>query len=325
MKILSLLVLWLSLFSLNLQAQEIKVGLLAPEGTTWALKMKEMAKEINEATGRKVSLRLYFGGAQGDEHDVLRKIRVGQLQGGVFTGKTLGEINGDVRVMEIPFNFNGDRAQAIKSLNHLEGFFNQGFIKNKFTNLGFFELGDVYFVSQKKTENLDALRGIKIWSWEGDRLVSTMIESMKLVSVPLPITDVMSSLSTGIIEAAYAPPMGIVAFQWNTRVSYLVNLPLSFSIGAFLVGDRVWKSISPEHQKLIQTISQKFVKEVNEANYQDNIKALEAMKALQIEFLTFPDSDIETGKKLRDEMIAKLKGNLFSEEALAKLNESLAK
>ncbi len=49
------------------------------------------------------------------------------------------------------------------------------------------------------------------------------------------------------------------------------------------------------------------------------------MKALQIEFLTFPDSDVETGKKLRDEMIAKLKGNLFSEEALTKLNESLVK
>lgn len=307
----------------TVHAQQIKVGLLAPEGTTWAKKMKEMADEVETATGGKVRLRLYFGGAQGDEHDVLRKIRVGQLQGGVFTGKTLGEINGDVRVMEIPFNFNGNREKAVKALNQLEPYFNEGFLANQFKNIGFFELGDVYFVAQKKTESLEALKGLKIWSWEGDKLVAAMIESLGLVSVPLPITDVLSSLSTGIIEAAYAPGMGIVAFQWNSRVNYLLDLPLSYSIGAFLVSAKTWEKIAPEHRKKIEEISARYVLEVNESNAKDNQEALKAMEAMGIEFVKFSPADIERSQALRQEMIEKLKGQLFSEEAVKRLNELL--
>lgn len=309
--------------SMSASAQELKIGVLAPEGTTWAKKMREMATEVREATDGKVRLRFYFGGAQGDEHDVLRKIRVGQLQGGVFTGKTLGDINGDVRVMEIPFNFNGDRDKARKALAGLTGFFNEGFKKNQFQNLGFFELGDVYFVSQKQTPNLQSLRGLKIWSWEGDRLVASMIDALRLVSVPLPITDVLSSLSTGIIEAAYAPPMGILAFQWNTRVSYLLDLPLSYSVGAFLVGDRFWNRISAEHQKIIEEISARYVTEVNAANHNDNEEALKAMAAMGITALKFPEEDIKQSQALREEMVKRLKGNLFSEDALNRLQPFL--
>ena len=65
---------------------------------------------------------------------------------------------------------------------------------------------------KKKTESLESLKGLKIWSWHGDNLVDAMIKEMNLISVPAPLTDVLSSLSTGIIEAAYAPPLGILAF-----------------------------------------------------------------------------------------------------------------
>jgi TRAP-type transport system periplasmic protein len=304
-------------------AQEIKIGLLAPEGTTWARKMREMADEIKQATGDKVTLRLYFGGAQGDEHDVLRKIRVGQLQGGIFTGKTLGEISGDVRVLEIPFNFNGDRAKASKALQGMTPYLDGKLKEAKFTNLGFFEIGDVYYVSQKNTPSLASLSGVKIWSWEGDKLVSAMVESLKLVSVPLPITDVLSSLSTGIIEAAYAPPLGIIALQWNTRVNYLLDLPLSFSVGAFLVSDKTWSRISPEHQKIVKGISERYISEINEANHKDNQDALGALKAMGIEFLKFPEADLATSMALREEMVQKLTGSLFSKEAFDQLNTLL--
>ena len=78
-----------------------------------------------------------------------------------------------------------------------------------------------------------------------------MIESMNLISVPLPLPDVLSSLSTGIIDAAYAPPLGILSLQWNTKVSHLIDFPLSYSIGAFLIGEKAWKKISPENQKIV--------------------------------------------------------------------------
>ncbi len=320
MKLLSILAL---LFVFSTQAQTVKVGVLAPEGTTWAKKMDEMAKEIKKATDGKVKLRFYFGGAQGDEPDVLRKIRVGQLHGGIFTGKTLGEIAGDVRVIELPFTFGADREKALGTLSKLTPFFNTKFEEVGFKNIGFFELGMIYFVSQVKTGKLDELQGVKIWSWEGDKLVEAMISELNLVSVPLPLPDVLSSLSTGIIQAAYAPPMGMLALQWNTKIKYIVDFPITYSVGAFLLDQKTWAKIPAKYHKTIEDISARYVTEVNASNDKDNKDALTVMKSSGIEFLKFPEADIQRGKELRKAMVKKLKGPLFSEEAYQNLSKHL--
>lgn len=319
MKKLSLALFLVAGLSSHVYGLTIKIGVLAPEGTNWSKNLKKMAKEIRKKTDKKVKFKIFFGGSQGDEIDVLRKTRVGQLHGGIFTGKTLGDINGDVRVMEIPFNFNGNREKAKNALTNLGPFFNEGFEEKKFKNLGFFEIGDVYFVSQKKTPNLESLKGVKIWSWDGDKLVDAMIQSMGLISTPLAITDVLSSLSTGIVEAAYAPPMGILALQWNTKIKYLLDLPISYSVGAFLITEKVWKKISPEHQKIVTEIANRAIADINDSIVDDNAEALQAMKKGGIEFLKFPDSDVKQSGDLNQKMVKKLKGNLFSEEAYQKL------
>jgi TRAP-type C4-dicarboxylate transport system substrate-binding protein len=144
-----LLVLGLMLMSSAVLSATFKVGVLAPEGTAWAKSLKKMVEEIDKATEGEVKFKIFFGGSQGDEPDVLRKVRIGQLHGGIFTGKTLGDINGDVRVMELPFTFYSDREKALKTLKNLTPFFNKGFEKNQFVNLGFFELGVVYFQPEK--------------------------------------------------------------------------------------------------------------------------------------------------------------------------------
>lgn len=316
-KILSVL-----LMSITFAAQAkttIKVGVLAPEGTNWANNMKEMGKEIEAATNKEVKVKFYFGGTQGDEPDVLKKIRIGQLQGGIFTGKTLGEIYGDVRVVEIPFTFGADRAKAIGTVKKLAPYFDKGFDKQNFKNLGFFEIGLVYFVSQQEPKDLESLKGVKIWSWEGDHLVTSMVEALNLVSVPLPLPDVLSSLSTGIVQAAYAPPLGIIALQWNTKIKFLLDFPLAFSTGAFLVDKGTWEKIPADQRQKIETISAKYIDAVNTSNAKDNEDALASMKAQGIKFVTFPKSDNDKSIGLREGIVKKLTGKLFSKEALDQL------
>lgn len=313
----------LALLTQSAFAATFKLGVVAPEGTNWAKNLKKMASEVKEATGGAVNFKIYYGGSQGDEPDVLRKIRVGQLQGGIFTGKTLGDINGDVRVVEIPFTFYDNRVKALATLEKMAPFFNKKFDQENFVNLGFFEIGLVYFVSQKKTGDIASLNGLKIWSWEGDQLVTSMIETMNLISVPLPLPDVLSSLSTGIVEAAYAPPLGILSLQWNTKVKYIVDFPVAYSVGAFLLDKKKWDKVSPENRKKAEEICDRYIKEINKVNSQDNTDALAAMKSMGIEFLEFPKTDVEKGKGIRSEIVKKLTGKLFSAEALKMLEKEM--
>jgi TRAP-type C4-dicarboxylate transport system substrate-binding protein len=316
---------FLMLFSsLAFSAQQIKLAVLVPEGTTWGNSLKKLSKEVETATKGEVTFKVYYGGVSGDEPDVLRKIRIGQLSGGIFTGKTLGDIHGDVRIMETPFTFYHSQQKASSALEKLSPQFSQLLKSKGFVNLGFYEIGMVYLVSTKKVSNMSELKGVKIWSWEGDDLVKAMIESLELVSVPLALPDVLSSLSTGIINAAYAPPLAILALQWHTKVKYLVDFPTAFSIGALVVSDKVWGKIKPEHQQIITTVAQKYVKEANQKSISENEQARAQLKKSGIEFVKFPDADTKAAASVRSNVIKKLQGKLFSSKIVQEL-EKVAK
>ncbi|MBL6989748.1 MAG: TRAP transporter substrate-binding protein DctP [Bacteriovoracaceae bacterium] len=298
----------------DLYAVNLKIGVLAPEGTSWAQNIKKMVKEIKTKTDNKVNLKIFYGATAGDEPVVLRKIRIGQLQGGIFTGKTLGDINGDVRVIEIPFTFGHDRKKAWSIVEHLTPNLNKEFKKSGFENLGFYEIGHVYLVSKKKIQNINSLKGIKIWSWEGDPLVQELISIMKLVSIPLPLPDVLTSLSTEIIEAAYSPPLAIIALQWNTKVKYLLDYPITYSIGAFLLSNKAWSKIPSSYRQVVRSITTKYLNKITEANAQENIDALNVLKGQEIKFIQFPETDYQQFGTFRLKMINNLKGKIFSAE-----------
>jgi TRAP-type transport system periplasmic protein len=302
-------------------SQQLKLAVLVPEGTTWGNSLKKMAKEVEAATNNEVQLKIYYGGVAGDEPDVLRKIRIGQLHGGIFTGKTLGDIHGDVRAMEIPFTFHDKQEKASQTLQKLTPKFDAGLKAQGFINLGFYEIGQVYLVSTQKIANLNDLKGVKIWSWEGDELVKAMIESLQLVSVPLALPDVLSSLSTGIINAAYAPPLAILALQWHTKIKYLVDFPTAFSIGALLVSQKAWNKIKPDHQKKILNLSQKYVQEANQKSVQENEEARGQLKKAGIQFISFPAEDYKKAASLRGEVVNKVKGKLISGEMISILEK----
>lgn len=317
----------LSLLTVNAYAVKLKFAVLTPKENSWGKALVKMTKEIKKATGGDVRFKIYYGGVKGDEPVVKRLVYTDLLDGGIFTGKTLGEINGDVRVMELPFTFYSDRKKALDTMTKLAPFFNAGFEKKNFINLGFFELGNVYFVSQKKTENIESLKGLKIWSWPGDNLVDAMIKEMSLISVPAPLPDVLSSLQTGIIEAAYAPPLGIVALQWNTKVKYLVNFPISYSTGAFLISKKGWEKIPAKHRDTVKSIASKYIAQVNSATQGDNQVAMDEMKKNGVEFIKFSDDDIKKAEQYRSKIINRLvnEGSLFSKQAVDKLESELGK
>lgn len=304
---MKLLLPFIFLFSGHVFAAQLKLAVLVPEGTTWGNSLKKLSKEVETATGGEVNFKIYYGGVAGDEPDVLRKVRIGQMQGGIFTGKVLGDIYGDLRGIEIPFTFYQDQKKASETLVKLTPSLNQGLKSKGFVNLGFYEVGQVYVVSTKKISNLDELKGTKIWSWEGDKLVEAMLESLNLVSVPLALPDVLSSLSTGIINAAYAPPLAILALQWQTKIKYLINFPTAFSIGALLVSDKAWAKVKPLHQQKILAISAKFVKEANEKSIAESAAALEQLKKSGVQFVSFPDADYKKAASVRGLVIEKLK------------------
>ena len=98
---------------LDLMAKEprylIKFATVAPDGSTWMKKMREYDKEVREKSGGEIGFRFYPGGVAGDELDVLKKMRIGQIHCAAFSGVGFGQILPMVRVLDLPFFFKNDQ------------------------------------------------------------------------------------------------------------------------------------------------------------------------------------------------------------------------
>ena len=303
-------------------AGTLKIAALTPQGTTWADGLKQVAKQVETATAGRVQFKLYLGGVAGDEPDVIRKIRVGQLSGGIFTGKSMGDLFGDVRLLEVPFNFGGEQKKVAKVVKDLRPHFDQGLEKAGFVNLGFFQAGNVYFVSKKKAGSIADLKGLKIWAWEGDALVQAMVETLNLVSVPLALPDVLNSLSTGIIDAAYATPLAIMALQWQSKIEYLIDFPITYAFASFLIDAKAWAKIEPKDQEIVKKVVGDYIDAANVQTAKENEESLATLKSMGVKFLQFPAEDVARSQKVRADLLAKVSGKMFSPEVIELFKKS---
>lgn len=273
MRFLGILIVTTFLFSTTAFSKlEIKLAILAPEGSAWVNSLRAIDQELREKTGGEVSFKLYPGGTAGDEKDVIRKMKIGQLNAAGFTGNGLGEVLPMVRILELPMLFR-DNKEVDFITSRLRDRFDKAFLTKGKVLLGWAEAGYVYVFSKTPIASMNDMgRKIKMWVWENDRLAQETFKAFKVSPIPLALTDVKSSLHTELINAFYSSPLGAVAFQWFNEVKYMTQFPIVNATGALLINKKTYDKLSAKHQALLKEISQKhlksLVKETREANNQ---------------------------------------------------------
>ena len=134
------------LICLNTDAQILKIATLAPEGSGWVRALRDIDRDVQKQTNGAVRLKLYPGGVQGDEDVMIRKIRVGQLNGGGFGGTGVSDIFPDVLAIEIPFLF--DNYEEIEYvLEQTYAFYMNGYKNRGYILLGWSDVGFVHIFS----------------------------------------------------------------------------------------------------------------------------------------------------------------------------------
>lgn len=255
----------------------IKFATLAPEGSTWMLTLRDMDAELQQRSSGRIRFVFYPGGVLGDEIDVIRKIRIGQLHGGAFSGVGLGSVLPSVRVLELPLLFEGaDDADFVTE--RLEENFARAFEKRGFVFLTFAEAGPVHIFSQNAIRRRQDLKGIKLWTWYGDPLAEALFRTYQVATVPLALPDVFPSLQTGLIDAFYAPPLAAIALQWFNQVSYMSSQWLTRAIGGMLISRSRWRTIPEDLRITLKDVAKKYARQVVVKTRRENQEALTVLK-----------------------------------------------
>ncbi len=263
---------------------ELKIATVAPNGSAWMRLFKKMNAKIKKATGGEVALFFYPGQVQGDERDVVRKIRTGQLHGGSFTSVGLAMINPKVLVLQLPLMFESAK-QLNKVRKALHGDFEKSFRDKGFELLGWGDIGWVYIFTNAPVNSKDALKKQKVWAWQDDPLTKAMFKEAGVKPKLLGLPQVYPALNTGMINAVYNAPLAALTLQWHTKVKYYTDFPLAIAVGATVVikknpkpGEKGWDDISPEHQEIVKKICRKYHRALTKRVHKDNVKALKILQ-----------------------------------------------
>jgi TRAP-type C4-dicarboxylate transport system substrate-binding protein len=185
----------------------------------------------------------------------------------------------------------------------------QGYRDSGYELVGWMEVGYIYFFSKAPIATLDDLGQRRIWFWQGDPLGRAFFDAAGLAPVPLSIIDVYTSLSTGMIDTVYAPPLGAIALQWFTKTRYITNVPMANGIGSLVVSRRFFQNLPQDLQKLLRRTGMETGEKLIAATRSDNIEALALMTERGMTLVEADESlisgDVEkisqqAGRQLRD-------------------------
>ncbi|OFZ69161.1 MAG: hypothetical protein A2Z01_05205 [Betaproteobacteria bacterium RBG_16_58_11] len=284
----------------------IKFASLAPAGSTWMNVINEWAGKVDKESHGRLKFKFYPGGVSGDEPDMLRKIRFGQLHGAAITGHGIGAIYSPTRVLEMPFLFrNYEEVDYVRAKLMPE--IRAGFRKNDYELLGWMEVGFIRFFSRTPIQSLDDLKKHRIWLWQGDPLGIAFFNASGISPVPLPITEVFTSLSTGLVDTVIAPPLGAIALQWFTKTPYMTEIPMADGIGGLVIASKFFNNLPKDLQELLLRTGNETSEKLLVETRKDNEKSLDVLKKHGVTF-TLGWKDVKEAEvfRIRDQAAADL-------------------
>lgn len=301
----------------------LKIATQAPEGTVWMEALEDIKRAVARGTKGRVVFKFFANGSMGEEGAVIEKIKLRTLGGGLFTGIGLGQILSEMRILEVPFLYEGKgEIDAVKRAFEEE--FRAGLAEKGFVFLGWAEVGWAYVFSKVPARNLAELRQRKIWVWQADPLANRVFEKFGLAGVPLALPDVLTALNTGMVDSVYNSPYGLVGLQWHRQVKYMSRMTVGHGTGALLVDAREWNKIPAPVRARILSVARKRLDRVCDEVAAKNEETIRELQENGIKVVPIPVEEMPTYKKLGAEVADSLAGTLWRPETLARVREIIA-
>ena len=308
-----------ALWAGGLPAQTLKIATIAPEGSSWMKDMRGGAKVIEEHTEGRVKFKFYGGGVQGNDKQVQRKMRTGQLHGGAFTSGGMNKFQADADIFALPLSFDTiEEARYVRG--ELEAELRQRLEDAGYVNFGFAAAGFAYMMSNKPMKTLSDLDGQKVWIPEGDPAGFAALRALGVAPVVMPVTDVMTGLQTDLLDSVTVPPVGAVVLQWHTRLKYITDVPVAYVYAALLIDKKVFSRLTPEDQKVVREVMEGIYRKFDQNGVKENREALLALQENGLVMVSPDRTEVAEWREIVNESHRRLaSGGTFDPELLERM------
>lgn len=288
-------------------ATVFKIATVAPDGTSWMKEMREAAANVKQQTAGRVEFKYFPGGVMGNDVAVLRKMKLGQLHGGAFTGGEISQVQGDIQIYSLPFLFE-DLNEIAYVRKSMDTDIKQRLADKGIVPLGIAGGGFAYLMSTKPLRNQHDLRASKVWVPQNDKIAQVAFEQSQVNPISLPLGDVYTSLQTGLLETVGTTTSGAIIFQWHTKVKHVFDLPLTYVLGVFAVDKRTYDKLTPDDRAIVDREFAQAFQDIEVAAAKDNESARQTLVKNGIVFVKPDATEHEqwtaVGVRTRDAMVA---------------------
>ncbi len=259
----------------------VKLGTKAPSGSPWHKLLMQASQQIKELSGGKVVFRIFAAGQMGDEGDMVKKMRIGQLQAAGISTVGLHDITPEPQALDIPLLVQNNDERD-KLLAKYSPTLDQYLAKKGFVVLSWSDIGFAYFFSAKKLSNLAEARQAKLFCWDGDLAAKDAWKAGGFQNiVVLSSNDMLPSLTTGMIDTVLYTPALMLGIQAYTKAPYMVDTPYSTLTGATIVDAKTWAKIPADLQAKIKAIFEDLGKKSTQEARKMDREALNIMSGLK--------------------------------------------
>jgi len=298
------------------QANVVKLATLVPEGSVWDKALREMGADWATATQGRVTLRVYPGGVAGDEPDVVRKMRIGQLQAAAITTAGLASIDPSFNVFNVPMFFDS-YPELYATLDKLEPVLKQRLEAKGFILLSWGHGGWVYFFTKHPVESVDGLKKTKMFTWAGDDGMVSTWKAKGFNPVPLAATDIMTGLQTGMIDAYPTTPLLGLTLQWYRQTPHMVGMGMAPLVGGLLMTKSAWQKLSDADRAKVQAACDRMEKRLEVEVPRQDTTAVAEMKKRGLQVVPVSAANAAQFRAVAEDFAASLVGVRIPPEVLA--------
>ena len=305
-------------------ARTFKIATEAPDGLFFMKTVRAAAALIESETEGRVKFKIYPGGVQGDDQTVLRKIKIGQLHGGMVAAGSLTRFYPDLQVYNLPLSFRSyDEVDYVRQ--HLDSIIAKGLKDAGIITFGLGEMGFAYIFSNAPVESVADVLKSKAWVPDSDPTVLNIIRTFGISPIPLKFADVLPGLQTGLIDAVASPPVLVVAAQWHTRVKYVTEVPFMYTYAMMMMDQKPFNKISPTDQRTVEDKLGRAFAEIGKQVRQANVAAYNALLGQRIAVVRPSEEDMLVWQSKSEVAISKVvNSGLVSSKIVALLQKHLS-
>jgi len=290
--------------------KQLRLGTLAPKNSLYHRQLMELGEVWRAAEGGNAKYVIYPDGSQGGETDMVRRMRVGQLQGALLSVGGLREIEPAIAALQtIPLLF-----RTWEEVDYVRGKMRSA-MEKKFLDRGFVVLawgdaGWVRFFTREAAIRPDDFRKMKFFAWGAEAEQQEIMKSLGYIPVPLETADMLPAIQTGMINAVPTTPYFALATQIYSSAPHMLEINWAPIVGALVITRKAWDEMAPAAQEALRAAGEKAGLQIRNQARKEVDEAVEAMKKRGLVVHRPNPEQMKEWNELADKLYPRIRGTM---------------